>query len=517
MGMSLLACSNGKDGNTSTCLGVPSVGKDAGSCGRAAVVDLRRNTGHTGTLSGEFIMNAASRTLSVKTKLGFGVCDLGGNLFFTMMGFYLLFFLTDYLGLRAGLAGIALMIGKVWDAVSDPITGYISDRTVSPWGRRRPYIFVGSFLLAAMMVVMFLDPGIRSQRGLFIWVTVMYCLLNTAYTLVNIPYGALTPEITTDFHERTVLNGYRMVFAVVGTFIGAGLVLPIVRAFPSPATGWPVMGAVTGGIMGVTALITFFTVSEPNTPAVRNSAPIFGSYLEVLRQKTFLTILVPWASHVTGINIIQAALLYYFRVVYGREEAFQIALPVLLGAGMIWIPIWVRISRRIGKKLSYNLGMGIFTAVILVFFAVGHRSGMNAAFVMMGLAGIGFATQYVMPYSMIPDVVEYDFAETGFRREGVYYGLWTFISKIGQAFGIALSGWVLSWFGYIPPVPGLPEQAQPALARLGIRLLVGPVPALFFVIGITVLAFYPINARVYNEILEKIRTHQDTHNSTRRS
>jgi len=107
------------------------------------------------------------------TKLGFGICDLGGNLFFTMMGFYLLFFMTDVVGLAAGLAGTALMIGKIWDAVTDPTVGFISDRTRSRWGRRRPYMFVGALFLFLTMILMFTAPGYETQTQLFIWAAVM--------------------------------------------------------------------------------------------------------------------------------------------------------------------------------------------------------------------------------------------------------------------------------------------------------------------------------------------------------
>ncbi|MEE8440718.1 MAG: MFS transporter, partial [Spirochaetia bacterium] len=134
--------------------------------------------------------------LSRKTKLGFGVADLGGNLFFTIGGFYFLNFLTESLGLAAGLAGTALMIGKIWDAVTDPAVGYLSDRTHTRWGRRRPYMAVGAVFLLIFMVLMFTNPRIQSDRLLFVWVVVIYCLLNTAYTLINSPYSALTPELT---------------------------------------------------------------------------------------------------------------------------------------------------------------------------------------------------------------------------------------------------------------------------------------------------------------------------------
>ena len=122
----------------------------------------------------------------------------------------------------------------------------------------------------------------------------------------------------------------------------------------------------------------------------------------------------------------------------------------------------------------------------------------------MAVAGIGFATQYVMPYAIVPDIVEYDFAENGVRREGVLYGMWTFMSKIGQAAAVAINGWVLAAFGYREAVAGV-EMEQSASALFGIRLLVGPVPALFFVLGIAVLHFYPITNAYYATIKERVR------------
>ena len=156
--------------------------------------------------------------LPLSVKLGFGIGDLGGNLFFTAMGFYSLIYLTDTVGLAASLAGIAILIGKFWDAVTDPMMGYISDRTRSRWGRRRPYLIFGALPLLLSMWYFFSAPNYtNAQTTGFLWATLALCLLNTAYTVVNIPYGSLTPEITKDYQERTSLNGFRFSFAVIGT------------------------------------------------------------------------------------------------------------------------------------------------------------------------------------------------------------------------------------------------------------------------------------------------------------
>ncbi|RPJ05244.1 MAG: MFS transporter, partial [Spirochaetaceae bacterium] len=157
----------------------------------------------------------ASEKLSFKTKLGFGVGDIGGNLIFQIMGFWLLNYLTDTVGLSAALAGTALMIGKFWDAITDPIMGIISDRTKSKMGRRRPYLLIGGVVAIISMIIMFMNPHFpqHEQTAIFIWAVAVYCFLCLAFTIVNIPYSALTPELTSDYNERTSLNGFRMFFA----------------------------------------------------------------------------------------------------------------------------------------------------------------------------------------------------------------------------------------------------------------------------------------------------------------
>ena len=287
--------------------------------------------------------------LSMRTKLGFAVCDLGGNLFFTMIGFYLLFFLTDIVGLAAGLAGTALMIGKIWDAVTDPAVGYLSDRTRNSMGRRRPYMLYGSFLLLISMIVMFTNPGLSAEWGLFVWAALAYCLLNTAFTLVNIPYAAMLPELTRDFDQRTVLTGYRMTFAVVGTFVGAGLVLPLTGISENPDVGWSVMGGITGAIMLVTALVTVWAIREPEHPEKPDKVHIIRTYVDALKLKPFLLAVFPWILHTTGVTVIQGALLYYFQYIYEDEGMFQLALVALLASSIVFIPVWVAISKRIGK------------------------------------------------------------------------------------------------------------------------------------------------------------------------
>ncbi|MDC7235611.1 MAG: MFS transporter [Spirochaetales bacterium] len=436
--------------------------------------------------------------LSMKTRLGFGIGDLGGNLYFTFIGFYLLYFLTDVLGLSAALAGTTLMIGKIWDAVTDPVTGFASDRTITPLGRRRPYIIAGSVLSLISMYLLFsIDAG-GSQTRLFVLATVYFCLLSTAYTLVNIPYAALLPELSRSYDDRTLLTAYRMSFAVLGTFVGAGAVMPLLGLFPDPERGWAILASALGAVMAATALITVWAVREPaHSREDVKGRGFFKTYVEALGMKVFLQALIPWTLFIAGTSMIQGALVYYFKYIFGNEGLFQLALVGLLTASLLFIPLWVRISGRIGKKNCYNIGMLIMTAGVLLFsYSGGNWSSMTAV-IIITIAGIGLSTHYVMPHAILPDIVEYDSVHHGgIRREGVFSSLWTFGSKIGQALALALNGWILSLFDYVP------DAVQSSRSIMGIKLVCGPFPALFYITGVLILMSFPISREYYDRMIK---------------
>ncbi len=438
--------------------------------------------------------------LPVKVKLGFGVGDLGGNLYFTVMAFWLLNYLTDTVGIAAGMAGIVIMIGKIWDAVTDPMMGYISDRTRSRWGRRRPYLLFGSFPWFAAMIVLFTNPNLESQRSLFVWGVLAYCLLSTAFTVVNIPYSSLTPELTKDYHERSSLNGYRATFMVIGTLIGAGAALPLVNALPNKSIGFTVMGVVFGALMMGSALVTFSTVREPVLKP--ESAPkmgFFKSYLYVFKTKPFVIILLTYMFNLVAVTIVSGTMIYYFTYIHGNEALTTLGLLILLVTAMLLIPVSVWVSKKIGKKTTYAVGMLIIAASCLIIFVLGHQLDLVFVMVMMFVAGIGLSTTYPMPWSMIPDTVEYGYLQSGERREGGYYGIWTFVAKAGQGLAAAVGGLILQVTGYVPDV------AQTGLAKLGIRLLIGPFTAVFFVAAAILLVFYPLNEQRYKEVMDRIK------------
>jgi GPH family glycoside/pentoside/hexuronide:cation symporter len=439
----------------------------------------------------------ASR-LPLRVKMGFGIGDLGGNLFFTAMGFYSLFYLTDIVGISSALAGAAILLGKFWDAVTDPMMGYISDRTTSRWGRRRPYFLFGALPLLLAMWWFFSAPDFSThQTAGFIWVTFVLCLLNTAYTVVNIPYGSLTPELTKDFRERTSLNGFRFSFAVIGTILGAAVVLPIVNLMGDPHRGFSTVGLLFGLLMAGTILTTFFTVRE-NT-ASREARPkerFFETFLIVFKNKTYMRLAAVYTMNLTGITFVQTMLVYYFKYIYQNEAMTTVAMLLLLVVAMVCVPVSVVVAKRIGKKRTYQLALVILAVSCLMMFFFAHTLGIPFTLCIMVFAGIGIGFGYVPPFAMLPDVVEVDAVQTGARKEGAYYGMWTFFSKIGVALAAALSGGFLALASFVANV-----AQQPPSALFTIRLLIGPIPALIFIVGILLMQRYPLDEETYNRIV----------------
>jgi GPH family glycoside/pentoside/hexuronide:cation symporter len=438
----------------------------------------------------------AKQKLSVKQKLGFGIFDLGGNMFFTLIGFWCLKYLTDVVGLAAVWAGAAWMIGKFWDAVTDPVMGYVSDRTRSRWGRRRPYLLFGAVPMMLTMGFFFTSPGIDNPFLLTLWAVAALMLLNTAATVINIPYSSLTPELTDDYHERTSLNGYRFGCAIFGTILGAAATLPIVGLFPSQRLGFSVMGFIMGGIMMITTLLTFLGTKEKNTSAHENPTEgFFSTYKAVFLNRPFVLLLLTYGLHIMGITFLQSILPYYTEYVYGREDITPLAMMILLLTAMVFIPVSVLVSKKIGKKRTYRICFAIIASACVVIFAAGHILGMNFFLGLMVYAGIGVGFSYVAPYAMVPDAIEYDAVKSGQRKEGAYYGMWTFVSKLGAALSGFLSGMILSWGGYVP------KAVQSSSAITAIRIVIGPLPGLIFLGAMALIRFYALDEKAYKRLM----------------
>jgi GPH family glycoside/pentoside/hexuronide:cation symporter len=444
-----------------------------------------------------------NQKLSLGVKLQYGLADLGFALITSAMQFFLLFYYTDVAGINPALAGAALMVGKLtWDALNDPLFGYWSDRTRSRFGRRRIYMLIGAVPLGIAAWVMFSLPKGLSGAPAFFAVLLSFWLVDTFHTMTTTPYYALTPELTRDYNERASLTSIRMVFSVFGYILGAALTTILAGIFQSTGLNlqqaWSATGAVFGVVALTTTLITTFSVKEnPELAGEPSKLPPIKAVFTSFKNKPFIILMIAFILSSFSFTILTALVPYFiqYQLDMGDQVSF-VLLVMLVMIGIFLIPAKI-VSDKINKGPSYALGLFIASVAVITSFFFPHGPT-PLIYVVAAVAGLGFSAQWVFPWSMLPDVVEYDEKMTGERREGIYYGLWAFLTKFTSALGIAVSGWALGLFGYVPNVE------QTAHALFGIRLFFSVVPSLVILVSLPFLIWYPITRQSHNELLREL-------------
>jgi GPH family glycoside/pentoside/hexuronide:cation symporter len=446
-----------------------------------------------------------STKVTLGTKLGYAVGDFGANLAFQVVSFYLLFFFTDIFGILPAMAAIIFLVAKIWDAVSDPIMGTITDRTRSRWGSKRPYLLFGAIPLGLVIYLLFLAPDL-TQNLKFAYGMATFVLFCTVITIVNVPFLALTPALTPDSHERSVVTGYRVVLGLLGTLVAAGATMPLVSLLGSdPVRSFRSLGLIYGGIVAAVTLVCFFTVKERVVAVKAKPIKLKESWTSLLINKPFLIITAGTFLHMIGMNILAIIVNYYFKYNLNAEHMISVGFLCIFVTAALFIPFYVVISKKTSKKFTYNLGMGIVVIGLLLVFMFGSKTvnlfglDLPLIFVFLFICGMGLSTNWLSPWSMIPDTVEYAEWKTGNRNEGILYGIFYFVFKLGTALAGFLVGNLLARSGYVANI----AQTAPALAA--IRLLFTLIPAAFIIGGMIVIGFYPINAASHTKMTEEIK------------
>ncbi len=443
-----------------------------------------------------------SEKLSLGTKLAYGSGDLGTAIAAGLRAFFLLIFFTDVARLDPAMAGMILLINRVWDAFNDPFIGWLSDRTVTRWGRRRPWILIGALPFGLTFFLLWVVPPF-GPTGLFIYYVVVSLLLDTAYTVVNVPYTALTPELTHDYDERTSLNSYRFAFSVGGALISAVLHPIIVSSAPDPRTGYLISGLVWAIVCTVPCFIVFFFTRErPESMEQRpdDSIPVRQQIRIVLANKPYRFVIGLYLASWLALQLVSAILVYYLTYYMGTPERIPVTLLAVQGTSFIFLFVWSAVSRRYDKRLVYVAGATLWLLVQLALYFV--QPGQDYLVIpLAALAGAGVAVAYLVPWAMLPDVVDLDEVETGQRREGIFYGFMVLLQKTGIALAIYFVGRALAAAGYITPTDAMPQPVQPESALQAIRFFIGPVPAAILAGSLLLALLYPITRRRHRQIL----------------
>ncbi len=438
--------------------------------------------------------------LSRREKWTYGSGDLAFSLTSTIIGAYFAIYLTDVVGVSPAVAALAIFVGSTWDYVNDPLVGYLSDRTRSRWGRRRPFLLFGAVPLALAFALMWWRPPVTGQIGLGIYYALIYTLYDTVATFAYMPYFALTPELTSDYDERTELTTTRMFFSILGSLIAFTLPLLIVDGFhPEHAGRVLIMGAIFGLISAVPLLLVFFGTRERKEFMHLQQPGVWQSVRSAWKNRPFVFGLVIFLFTWVTISIIQLILLYYLKYVVNREAQSDLIMATIFVVAMAALPFWQWLSQRWNKRLAYIAGIAFLIAVLLSLASLNPSTGLVLVLTLCVLAGIGVASAHVLPWSMLPDAIEYGELQTGERHEGMFYSLITLAQKIATSIALPLALLVLDRSGYLAN-----SDVQPASAVNGIRIIAGPIPAVLLGLGILFAAVYPLGRESYSRIAHQL-------------
>lgn len=429
---------------------------------------------------------------------------------YNAMALFSLFYMTQILGIKPGVAGTLLLVTKAYDALTDPIMGALSDRTSHRWGPRRPYLLLGSVLLGLSFAAFFNAPEISGSA--LIGLTVLLLLLqSTGYTVFAVPYLAMAPDIARDYDSRTRLMSLRVVFLIIGVMIGSVLGPVIVDMGDTPRLGYALLGSSLGVLVVICGLAAFFGTKRVRSlelstgrgsvlsGSLRDAIAVFG--FQPFRLLTIIKLL-----QLVVLALALACFPYFFQLVLQRPPA-DIGKYLLFFSlsGLVSIPAWRLIIGRFGKRDVYMvaiLGYGVGLLSWWLWQPGESDIFFYARAIVLGILSNG---TLLCALSLLPDTMEYDRLKSRQNREGVMSGVFTTVEKISGALGPFVIGVLLQSMGLLAGVEKATEQ--PASALTAIHLGVSVVPALFCFACLPFLYRYRLDSRTLTEMRDTAEVH----------
>ena len=442
-----------------------------------------------------------SEKLSLWRKIGYGVGDIYGGGTATIMSFYYLVFLTDVIRLNPALAGTVILISKVYDAITDPFEGVLSDRTRTKLGRRRPYILAGIPLVFLSFFALFYPVNFDQELTRFVFVICTYLFFSTVVSIVMLNYNALQSEMSLDYDERTSLSSARIFFSAIASIICALVPIEIVKAFPDVREGYIVMGLVIGAFFALPFIFTFFAARErkefQKPPEKFNMRDTF---IQPFRVRTFVIVLLMFVLASIAADSVSSIVVYFMKYNLGRGDEANYVAGTMLVFQVISLGFFSAYSRRTSKRRSYIIGIAIWMVAMILSILISPQSPWLFVYIFAAIAGIGLGGYFVSIYAIFPDLPDVDELRTGERREGVFGALITLMRKFSGAVGIFIVSNVLAWAGYVNPieevvdgVSTLVDQPQSDEFVLVLRVIFVVVPVVLLSLAIFVASRLQLN------------------------
>lgn len=455
--------------------------------------------------------------IKLKEKIGYGFGDMASSMFWKLFGSYLMIFYTDVFGLPAAVVGTLFLVTRVWDSAFDPIVGVVADRTHSRWGKFRPYLLFLAIPFSVIGVLTFVTPPF-GDNGKLVYAYVTYSLMMMVYSAINVPYASLLGVMSDNPKERNTLSTYRMAFAYIGSFIALLLFMPMVnfwsghsKEIAAQQQGWTLAVAVIA-VMCALLFIGCFAFTRERVKALHEKqAPLKEDLKDLWKNRPWWILLGAGVAALVFNSIRDGATVYYFKY-FIVEEDFQtisffgvsfVLSGLYLSVGQIaniaGVILAAPVSNRIGKKQTYMGSMAIATVLSILFFWF-DKDNLALIFTFQILISICAGCIFPLLWSMYADCTDYSELKTGNRATGLIFSSSSMSQKFGWAIGSALTGWLLSYFGFVA------NEVQQAEAIQGIKMFMSFLPAAGTLLSIVFISMYPLSEKKMLEISAALKS-----------
>lgn len=433
-------------------------------------------------------------------RIGYGIGDLGCNLVFSTMASYLMVFYTDVFGITAAAAGTMMLVTKFIDALTDTGMGLIVDRTHTRWGQGRPYFAIGAIPFAVFTFMTFYIPSF-SSGGKLIWAYITYCLLCTAYTVVNIPLNTIVPRLTSDIHERDILVSTRIVCAMAGTAIVMSITAPLVKFFGNgnEAKGYLITMTVYGIAAMLIFFVTFASTKEVVAPTVSDEKKSLKDTFKGLTGQAWILFFLN-LFYFSLYVVRSTTVIYYFKYNLGRSDWLSLVgiLGILSGLPMLLaLPL---LEKKFSKRNLMFLSVVLYIAGDLLIY-VGRNS---AVCLLAGLVitGLGIYGIFGVTFAMQPDVIDYSEYKKNSSVAGLIAALQGFFVKGGMGLTSFIIGSFLKNGGYVANA----QQTSKALSYIEICFIWIPVVLCVAIAGLTY--FYKLDG-IRGDMTEELESRRE--------
>ena len=450
----------------------------------------------------------------IGARLMFGMAEFYGGGAFVIINTFFAVFLTKALGMPAALAGTIPLVGKIWDAVTDPMMGNITDRTSSKFGAKRFYILIGGIVSALTFLMMWFTIPTKSMGMLYVFYLLMYCLFSTGFTILMVPYNGLLPDMMDDYSMRAKFSNVRMIWSALGSMV-CGLVPTFIIKDNLNTTSYLVCAVIFTVLFFAVSMVTFLGTWEKKKEPVKTSlSESIPQAASVFKSRSFRLFIGLYLFGQCGMDFVSGMAVYYVDDVlngYGNGY-FTYLMAVLLVTQLLGMLVWGPVMSRTSKRTTILIGapLRLFGTLGLLFFS---HEGVNIVpvLVMTGFIGFGNAATLTSIFAIMADMADVDELITSVRRPGIVSGMATFARKISSGLSAAIIGFLLGAVGYDEVLAN--QGARQSLAtQHGIAMIFIIVPAILITLLFLVAVIFPMTGKEFAVIQKEVarRRGEDT-------